>query len=139
MPKPKNPESFDVAGTRYEQHEDTHALLVQAMRDYRTPDPSSNFTHRISGDTVTIYLHCHERGLGDPGRRAAQLDAMQKGMDAYVKGVKKRFRELGGGSIDLKKKKGGEGHKLDRVSINDRWDMVYHRTFEVDLTQFPEE
>ena len=139
MPKPKNPESFDVAGERYQQEENPHALLKQAMADYRTPDPSSNFTARINGDTVTIYLHCCERGLGDPGRRAAQLDAMQKGMDSFLKGIKKRIRELGGGNIELKEKKGGRGHKLDKVSMNDRWDMVYHRTFEVDLTTFPEE
>jgi hypothetical protein len=139
MAKPKNPESFDVAGTRYQQDEDPIALLVQAMADYRTPDPSSNFTHRISGDTLTLYLHCHERGLGDPGRRAAQIDAMQKGMDAYLKGLKRRYRELGGGTLELKEKKGGRGHKLDRVSMNDRWDIVYHRTFEVDLVRLPEE
>lgn len=132
MPKPKEPESYDVAGTPYAQHEDPIGLLKQAMADYRTPDPSSNFTSRVNGNLVTIYLHAHERGLGDPGRRAAQLDAMSKGMDSYLKGLKKRFKELGGGTLKMDERKGGRGHRLDQVSMNDRWDIVYHRTYEVD-------
>lgn len=140
MPKPKEPESYDVAGTAYRQHEDPRAMLAQAFADYRTPTPNGNFTHRTNGDTVTIYLHCHERGLGDPRRREAQLDAMSKGMDSYLKGLKKRYRELGGGTLKIEEKKGGRGHRLDQVSMNDRWDMVYHRTYEIDgLIGLPED
>src|SRR5690554_3245711 len=102
MPKPKDAESYEVAGRPYRQHEDKLAVLKQALADYRTPDPSRNFTHRIAGNNITLYLHCHERGLGDPRKRASYVDEMVKLMAAYVKELKKRFRELGGGLLDMK-------------------------------------
>lgn len=141
MPKPKNPESFEVAGNAYRQSEDPLALLAQAFADYNTPNPARNFTHRINGNTITIYCHCHERGLGDVGRRAAQVDAMAKTMDAFVKGLKKRYRESGGGALTLTERKPDRGYNLQKVSLNDRWDIVYRRTYEVDedLVQHPED
>lgn len=140
MPKPKDPESYEVAGTPYQQHEDPIAHLGQVLADYSTPNPARNYTHRINGNLITIYCHCHERGLGDPGRRAAQVDAMSKATDAYVKGLKKRYRETGGGSLSMKERKSARGYDLQKVSLNDRWEIVYRRTYEVeDLIQNPEE
>lgn len=140
MPKPKDGESFEVAGERYRQHEDKLATLKQAFSDYRTPDPSRNFTHRIQGDSVTIYYHVHERGLGDPGKRASIVAEMVKGMTAYVKQLKKLFRERGGGTLDMKEDKSARGYNLQKVSLNDRWDIVYRQTFEVEgLISNPED
>ena len=140
MPKPKEAESFEVAGEAYHQHEDPIALLGQAFADYVTPNPARNYTHRTNGTTVTIYCHCHERGLGDPMRRAAQVDAMSKAMDNFVKGLKKRYREMGGGSLAMKEDKKARGYDLQKVSLNDRWDIVYRRTYAVeDLVQVPDE
>lgn len=140
MPKPKDPESYEVAGTAYRQHEDPIALLGQAFNDYVTPNPARNYTCRIQGDTITIYCHCHERGLGDPGRRAAQVDAMSKAMDSFVKGLKKQYREIGGSTLAMKERKSGRGYDLQKVSLNDRWEIVYRRTYEVgDLIQNPED
>ncbi len=140
MPKPEDPKGYDVAGTPYKQHEDPIATLEQCFRDYRTPDPARNFTHRTNGHVVTIYCHCHERGLGDPGRRALQVNAMEKATDAYVKGLKKRFRELGGGTLDMKERKGGRGYDLQKASLNDRWEITYRRTYELkDFLKFPED
>lgn len=140
MPKPKDPQSYEVAGTAYRQHEDPIALLGQALADYNTPNPARNYTWKINGNLITLYCHCHERGLGDPGRRAAQVDAMSKAMDAFVKGLKKQYREIGGKTLGLKERKPARGYDLQKVSMNDRWDIVYRRTYEVeDLIQNPED
>lgn len=140
MPKPKDPESYDVAGTAYRQHEDPRAALEQALKDYVTSVPTRNFTHRTSGNSITIYCHAHERGLGDAGRRANQVDAMSKAMDNFVKGLKKRYREMGAGTLDMKERKGTRGYDLQKASLNDRWEMVYRRTYDVKgLVSFPEE
>lgn len=140
MPKPKDAEGYDVAGERYRQHENPLATLEQAFRDYRTPDPARNFTHRTQGNKVTVYCHCHERGLGDTGRRAAQVDAMSKLMDDYIRGLKKRFREIGGGTLDMKEDKSLRGYDLQKASLNDRWEIVYRRTYNVDdLVKSPED
>jgi hypothetical protein len=140
MPKPKDAESYDVAGTRYRQHEDPIAVLGQALADYATPNPSRGYTWRINGNLITLYCHCHERGLGDPGRRAAQVDAMSKGMDKFVAGLKKQHREISGKTLSMKEKKSARGYDLQKVSMNDRWDIVYRRTYEVgDLIRNPEE
>jgi hypothetical protein len=139
MPKPKDPESYDVAGTPYRQHEDPRAALEQAFRDYRTSIPSRNFTHRTNGNSITIYCHCHERGLGEVTRRASQVDAMSKAMDSFVKGLKKKYREMGAGTLDLSEIKGTRGYDLQKASLNDRWEIVYRRTYEVaDLVGLPE-
>lgn len=140
MPKPRDAESYEVAGTPYRQHEDKLAVLKQAFSDYRTPDPSRNFTHKISGDRVTICLHCHERGLGDPGKRASYVAEMVKLMTAFIKELKKKFRERGGGTLDMKEIKSERGYDLQQVSLNDRWDIVYRQVFEVEgLVRNPED
>lgn len=140
MPKPKDAESYDVAGERYRQHEDPRATLEQAFRDYVTSVPSRNFTHRTNGNNITIYCHCHEQNLGDPGRRALQVDALAKATDKFIVGLKRRVRELGGGTLDMKEVKGSRGYDLQKASLNDRWEMVYRRTYEVkDLIGLPED
>lgn len=140
MAKPKDPESFDVAGTPYRQHEDPRAALEQAFRDYATAVPTRNFTHRTNGNHVTIYCHCHERGLGDIGKRAAVVDALSKATDNFVKGLKKRYRELGAGTLDMTEVKGGRGYDIQKASLNDRWELVYRRTYLIeDLVGLPED
>ncbi len=140
MPKPKEPGGYEVLGEPYRQIDDPIACLKQAFADYRTPDPARNFTHRIAGNRVTIYCHCHDVGLGDPGRRALYVDAMSKLTDDYIKVLKRRHRELGGGTLDLKEDKKGRGYDLQHVSLNDRWDIVYRRTYEVEgLVRNPED
>ena len=140
MPKPKESQSYDVAGTAYRQHEDPRAALEQALRDYRTSVPSRNFTHRTNGSGVTIYVHCHEQALGDSGTRAIVVDAASKAMDNFVKGLKARYRETGAGTLDLKERKGSRGYRLDKTSLNDRWELVYWRTYDLDdLMGFPED
>lgn len=140
MAKPKHAQGYDVLGTAYQQKENPRDSLEQVFRDYVTSIPFRNFTHRTNGDHVTIYLHCHERGLGDVGRRANQVHAMEKAMDAFVKGLKKRYREMGAGKIDMVEVKPGRGYDLQKVSLNDRWDIVYRRTYRVeDLIGLPED
>ena len=138
MPKPKEPQSYDVAGNAYRQHEDPRASLEQAFRDYRTSIPSRNFTHRTNGDSVTIYFHVHEQALGDAGKRAACVDAASTERDSFVKGLKARYREMGAGTLSLDERKGSRGYRLDKASLNDRWELVYWRTFDVpDLIGLP--
>lgn len=140
MPKPKEPESFEVAGTRYNQAEDKNATLAQALADYRTQNPAQNFRARVQGESVTITCHCNERGLGDPGRRALQHAAMEKATDNFVKGLKKHFKEISGKTLDLKEDKTGRGYNIQQVSMNDRWEMIIRRLYKVtDLVQFPED
>lgn len=140
MPKPKDPQSYEVAGTSYRQHEHPSSLLKQAFADYRTPDPSRNFTHRMNGNIVTIYCHCHERGLGEETRLHMQIDAMSKLTDDFVKNLKKRYKEMGGGTLSMKEKKEARGYDRQKVSLSDRWDIVYRRTYEVDdLIETPED
>jgi hypothetical protein len=140
MPKPKDAEGFDVAGERYRQHEDPRASLAQAMADYSTSVPSRNFTHRVNGNSVTLYCHAHEQALGDPGKRALCLDAAAKAMDNYVKGLKKHYRECGAGTLAIDEVKHSRGHTLQKTGLNDRWELVYRRTYEVsDLVEVPED
>lgn len=140
MPKPKEPESFDVAGTRYKQHEDPRASLEQAFHDYVTSIPSRNFSKKINGDLITIYCHAHERALDDPKRMALQIDAMSKAMDQFVKGLKKRYKEYGAGTLSISEEKGGRGYDVQRVSLNDRYEVVYRRTYRFGkLIGLPEE
>jgi hypothetical protein len=139
MPKPKEAQGYDVAGTAYCQHEDPQASLEQAFRDYRTSVPTRNFTHRTNGDCVTIYLHCHEQALGDAGKRARVVDAASKAMDSFVKGLKARHREMGAGTLELNERPKARGYRVDKTSLNDRWELVYHRTYEIDLIGLPKD
>lgn len=140
MARPKDQQGFDVAGTAYRQHEDPRASLEQAFHDYVTTVPNRNFTKRINGNSVTIYCHCHEQNLGDPKRRALQVDALSKATDNFVKGLKKRHREVGAGNLEMSEVKGSRGYDLQKASLNDRWEMVYRRTYEVpDLIGLPKD
>jgi hypothetical protein len=137
MPKPKLQQGFDVAGTQYLQHEDAMASLEQCFRDYTTSVPSRNFTKRTNGNSVTIYCHCHDQGLGNPTRRANYVDAANKALDRFVQGLKRRHRDIGAGVLDLKESKGSRGYDLQKVSLNDRWELVVRRTYEVSLVSVP--
>lgn len=140
MPKTEEPQGYDVQGTPYRQSDNPIDILGQCFWDYRSPDPGANFTHRTNGNLVTIYYHRHSRGLGDPGRRALEVDGMGKAMDAFLKGLKKRFRELGGGTLDMTERKSARGYDLQKTSLNDRWDIVLRRTYELkDFLPLPEE
>lgn len=139
MPKPKDSESYDVAGERYRQHDSVLDTLSQAASEFRSSDPTRGYRLKIGGDTVTISMHCHERGLGDVGRREAQVVAMNKAMDEYLKGLKRRFKELGGGTLKMDEIKTSRGYKLDKVSMNDRWDIVLKRVYSLDLNSYPED
>ncbi len=139
MPKPKEAQSYDVAGTAFRQHEDARSSLEQVFRDYQTSIPSRNFTHRTNGDSVTIYFHVHEQGLGDAGKRTAVVDAATKAIDSFVRGLKARHREMGAGTLDLKERKGSRGYRLDKASLNDRWELVCWRAYDVDLVGLPED
>jgi hypothetical protein len=138
MPKPKEAQGYDVAGQRYDQSDDPRASLEQAFQDYRTSIPSRNFTHRTNATGVTIYFHCHEQALGDAGKRAAVVDAASKAMDKFVSGLKRRHREMGAGTLDLTERKGSRGYRVDKASLNDRWELIYWRTYDVsDLIDLP--
>lgn len=138
--KPKDPESYEIAGEPYRQHEDPIALLGQAAADYVTPDPSRNFRIKMQGERFTIQCMCYERGLGDYGRCQLQLQEMAKLTDAYLRELKKRYRELGGGALKVKELKDLRGFDRDMVSLNDRWMITYRRTYKFDdLTRVPEE
>lgn len=140
MAKPKDPSSYEVSGEPYRQHEDPISLLAQAAADYKTPDPSRNFKVKMGGDKFTIYCMCYERGLGDYTRCQMQLQAMSKLMDDYLRVLKKRYRELGGGALKVKELKQARGFERDMVSLNDRWMINYHRTYQFDdLARSPEE
>ncbi len=140
MAKPKEADGYEVAGKRYNQHEDPRASLAQVFADYKTAVPCRNFTYRMQGNTVTVYCHAHTTGLGDVGRRAAQVDTMSKATDAFIKGLKKHYKEIGAGSLDLKEKSSARGYDIQKVSLNDRWEIVYRRSYDVDdLIGLPEE
>lgn len=114
------------------------ASLEQCFRDYVTRVPSRNFTKRVSGNSVTIYCHCHDQALGDPQRRANYVAAANQALDRFVAGLKKRHREIGAGALDLKEVKGSRGYDLQKASLNDRWELVVRRTYEVPLVTVPE-
>ena len=139
MAKPKDPQSFDVAGTRYKQHEDPRASLAQVLADYKTSVPTRNFTARVNGNSITIYCHCHERALDNVNKRAAVVDACVKATDAFVKGLKKHHRDIGAGTLDMKEVKGSRGYDIQKASLNDRWELVTRRTYETDLIGLPED
>lgn len=140
MPKPKQAQGYDVAGTRYDQSEDPRASLEQALRDYKTSIPSRNFTHRTDATGVTIYFHCHEQGMGDAGKKAAVIDAASKAMDNFVKGLKARHREMGAGTLSMTERKGSRGYRVEKASLNDRWELNYWRAYDIDdLNSFPED
>ena len=46
---------------------------------------------------------------------------------------------MGGGTLDLKEVKGSRGYDIQKVSLNDRWEMVYRCTYRVDLVGLPED
>lgn len=140
MAKPKDAESFDVAGKRYRQHEDPLACLAQAAADYVSPDPTRNVRVQIQGDRATVKCMTTGQGLDDFTRLQLHLQAMSKLTDDYVKLLKKRVREMGGGKIDMKELRDERGFDRQKISLNGRYEIVYRRTYEVKgLARSPEE
>lgn len=140
MAKPKDAEGFDVEGERYRQHEDPLACLAQAAADYVSPDPCRNVRVQIQGDRVTVKCMTTGQGLDDFSRLQMHLQAVSKLVDDYVKLLKKRVREMGGGTIKMKELKEYRGFDRQKTSLNGRFEVVYRRTYEVEgLARSPEE
>jgi hypothetical protein len=131
MPKQKEPESFDVAGTAYRQSEDPISSFAQSFHDHRSSVPFRNFFFKAQGNTVVVYCHENERGLGDPGKKALIVQEVNKALDEFIKGLKKKHREIGAGTLKMSEDKTGRGYEINKVSLNDRWEVVCRRRYEV--------
>ena len=87
-----------------------------------------------------VRCHSYEQGLGDMTRLQGYLQEVNKLTDEYLRLLKKRVREMGGGTIKLKELKDLRSFDRQKISLNDRWDLVVRRTYELEgLAHGPEE
>ena len=78
--------------------------------------------------------------MGEFVRLQGHLQEMSKLMDEYVRLLKKRVREMGGGTVKMKELKDRRGFDRQKISQNDRWEIDYRRTYEIaGLEHGPEE
>lgn len=132
MNKKKTQNGFDVLGKKFDQKLDKFSSLQQVFNDYVSNMPNKNFTHRFhSGNMITIFCHCIEYAIDEPTRRDNQILAMSKFMDDFVSSLKKRYKSYTKMSLALKEDKTLRGYNLTKISLNNRWEMVYKRTYEI--------
>lgn len=140
MPRLPDPETFDVAGTRYDRADDLPSLIATAAQSYVSPNPTVGMNVTMSGQHLVVKFHCHERGLDD--RRALDLTQTEadKAIKSYLSYLKKEVRGLGGGSPKFKELKDRRDYVVNKVSLNDRWQLIVIRVFEVEeLASYPED
>lgn len=139
MPRLPEPKSFDVAGERYDRSDDIRSLLMSAAHAYVSPDPSIGLNISLSGDHLVIKFVCHDRSLDDRRRLDGMMDSAEKVIKDYVSYLKKEVRANGGGSPKFKEIKDRRDYSVNKISLNDRWQLMVTRVFEVEeLTSRPE-
>lgn len=138
MPRLKSAEGFDVNGTAYEPS--VHSLIKQFTEFYRCPDPTLGFDVSCQGDRLAVKCHSYEQNMTDPGHFKLVIDGLEDAIDQYLGLLKKSVKENGGGALGLKEIRGMRDHNLNKVSLNDRWNVILRRVFTLeDLESFPED
>lgn len=140
MPRLPEPKSFDVTGKRYDRADDIRSLLQTAAYSYKSPDPSIGINISMSGDHVVVKFICHDRMLDDRRRLDGTMDAAEKAIKDYLSFLKKEVKGLGGGSPKFKELKDRRDYVVNKISLNDRWQLMVIRVFKVEeITDYPED
>lgn len=130
MAKEKEAEGYET--TEYGSGEDKTKKfsLIQSIVQYKqrnNPTFGINVSFQSEG-LLTFKYHVYEMDL--PNRiRIVQEEADQR-LDAFVKELKKEYKERGGGTLDLKEKKEARSVSNTKVSLNERYYFVYVRLYD---------
>lgn len=140
MPRLPEPKTFDVAGTRYDRADDLPSLLMTAAKTYVSEDPSVGFNISLSGQHLVVKYVCHDRGLDIRARLDMVMASAEKAIKSYISYLKKEVRAVGGGSPKVKELKDRRDYVVNKVSLNDRWQLICIRVFVVEeLARYPED
>lgn len=140
MPRQPEPQSFEVAGERYDRSKDVKSLISSAASAYSSPDPSYGFKVSFVGDKLVIKFHCYETSLDERIKLDNLLISAKDAISQYVKYLKKNVKENGGKTLSLKELKDKRNYGIEKVSLNNRWYLKYTQTYDLDgLTSYPED
>lgn len=134
MPKQKTESGFDVLGVGFDQSKDRFATLYQICSDYVSSNPNVGFFPRVNGDLVTIVCKINEIGLDEPSRRNLIIGEVSRIFDRFISGLNQQFRKRKAGKLDLEESKELRKYNIQKVSLNDRWELTYQRTFRCKLS-----
>jgi len=132
MAKPVEPQSFEVAGTRYEQAEDRWALLKQIASELPRDTPSSGFLISLQEDDVMIKYQCIDRLLDDRRRLEGLIQEAEKHVKEYLKTLKSEYRTRSGHTLKFKEDKDRRNYTVQKISLNGTFHFVYQQVYAID-------
>lgn len=127
MAKPE-PQSFE----KQEYEEDRKDLLTsaihQAAREIERT-PVSGIMVKTEGDSLRLLYHCYEMHAHRRFKEIESLanDALNSGLSQLKKEVKKISRQ----TLDLKEQKDKRDYTVQKVSLNERYYVVFWRVYEI--------
>lgn len=130
MSKPKSAEGFEV--TEYgKPHEifDVYSVVNQIMLDKGRESPSCGVRVAFVGDMLKVYFHSYEMHL--PTRMKEVESFANDSLKEAIKHIKKEYKSRTRKDLDLKEKKELANYTAQKVSLNERFYVVFWRFYEL--------
>lgn len=130
MAKPVKPESFEV--TEYGEDADSfdkYSVIMQVMSELERDMPSAGIRASLTGNLLRLHYHCYEM-FAVPRLKEIEL-ASNDSLNNAVKHLKKEFKVKTGKVLDIKEDKSKRDYTVQKVSLNERYYLVYWRVFEI--------
>lgn len=124
------PESFEV--TEYGEGDggvyDRSAAIKQVMSVHERDNPAHAVIAKIAGNVLTLAYHCYEMHL--PVRMKQVVAGADDVFRETVSFLKKEVKKLGL-KLDLKEMKDQADHTVEKVSMNERYYVIFLRHYEM--------
>lgn len=124
------PDSFEV--TEYGEQDATHekvSVIAQIVSERVRENPAHGVQVSFGGNEMILKYHCYEMHLSS---RMRQVEATANDVfREIVSLIKKEFRKRTKKSIDLKELKEKSSHSVQKVSMNERFYVIFCRSYEM--------
>jgi len=126
----QKPESFEV--TEYadpKKSYDKFSVIYQIIENKVRENPTFGCRVSFVGNMLKLYFHCYEMHL--PVRMKEIEKLAHDSLNEAVKMIKKEFKTITKEKIELKEDKTKANYTVQKVSLNERYYVVYWRFFEL--------
>jgi hypothetical protein len=126
------PESYEVTeyGSKKTKEFDKYSVIVQIVQEKVRDVPSLGLQVSFTGDLMRIAYHCYEMNL--PSKMKTVQEQANTYLNEAVKHIKKEFKSRTKKPLTLKEKKDLANYTVQKVSLNERFYVVYWRFYEIE-------
>jgi hypothetical protein len=129
MDKPESYEVTEYGDDDNQELYDRFAAIKQVVQDSNVRNPASAFVASLQGDWLVLKYHCYE--IDVPSQIKAVEDRVNTAFKEMLSLLKKEVKKKTKKVLTLKELKDKADHTIQKVSLNDRYYVVFWRVYEI--------